>query len=251
VTKTKPAGNDAFPWSDFDSEAYFQHYYGEPHVDDERVVRLACAALKEAKPDGAALECVDVGTGPNLFPLLCALPRAGRITAWEFSTSNVEWLRAELASDSLRPQWKQFWNVALEAYGPEGALPKNPLSALRQKTRIEQGSIYDLPERRWDAATMFFCAESITEKESEFESACARFARCVRSGGTLVAAFLAGSSGYPVAGRPFPALNISESRIQAVFAPLAIETQTQEIGIVEKEVRGGYTGMIFLKAQAL
>ena len=43
------------------------------------------------------------------------------------------------------------------------------MPALRAKTSVRQGSIFDLPERRWDAATMFFCAESITERKDKFE----------------------------------------------------------------------------------
>lgn len=48
---------------------------------------------------------------------------------------------------------------------------------LRTKSVVKQGSICDLPERTWDAATMFFCAESITEHQDEFEVASAAFAR--------------------------------------------------------------------------
>ena len=247
----KPAGNASYAWSQFDPEAYFQHYYGEPHVDDERVVRNACAALRAAEPAGNALATIDVGTGPNLFPLFCALPRAETITAWEYAGSNIDWLRVELATDHIRPQWRHFWNVAAEAYGAGYDLPANPIPALRDKVQIRQGSLYELPEREWDAATMFFCAESITEKRDEFVEGCVRFAKCVLPGGTLAAAFLAGSSGYPVAGRPFPALTLSESDIKEVFTPLSTECRTEQIGIVEKEVRGGYSGMVFLTAKAI
>lgn len=247
----KPAGNENFSWSHFDSETYFQHYYGEPHIDDEQVIRHACAALIAAKPEGNGLETVDVGTGPNLFPLFCALPRAASLTAWEYSRSNVDWLRAELARDSMRPQWQHFWKVVTDAYRPGFDLPANPIPALRQKAHIQSGSVYDLPERQWDAATMFFCAESITEKRSEFEAACVRFARCVRPGGALVAAFLVGSSGYSVAERPFPVLNVSEADIHEVFAPISIDQRTERIGIVEKEIRSGYSGMVFLTAKAV
>lgn len=247
----KPTGNANYSWSKFDSEAYFQHYYGDPHVDDERVIRHACSAFMAAAPGGNDLRTVDVGTGPNLFPLFCALPRAGHITAWEYSSSNVDWLNAELASDSLRSQWRHFWRVAVEAYGPSWSLPENPIPLLRQKAHVERGSVYELPERRWDAATMFFCAESITEKFSEFETACVRFARCVRPGGSLIAAFLVGSSGYAVAERPFPVLNISEEDIHEVFAPISAERTTEQIGIVEKEIRSGYSGMVFLTAKAI
>ena len=81
---------------------------------------------------------------------------------------------------------------------------KIPIPALRAKTALRQGSIFDLPQRAWDAATMFFCAESITGRQDEFEAACAAFARCVRPGGALIAAFLVRSAGYVVADRPFP-----------------------------------------------
>ena len=61
---------------EFNSEAYFQHYYGEPHPDDERVIRCAVEAMKPAPPIGAELDVVDVGTGPKLLLPFCALPRA-------------------------------------------------------------------------------------------------------------------------------------------------------------------------------
>jgi hypothetical protein len=70
--------------------------------------------------------------------------------------------------------------VTREAYLPEYRLPQDPMLMLRTKSVVKQGSICDLPERTWDAATMFFCAESITEHQDEFEAACAAFARCVK-----------------------------------------------------------------------
>ena len=36
-----PSGNADYRWAQFDSEAYFQHYYGEPHGDDDLVIRYA------------------------------------------------------------------------------------------------------------------------------------------------------------------------------------------------------------------
>lgn len=246
-----PAGNASYTWSEFDPEYYFNHYYGEPHEDDDTVIRSACAAFARAEPAGDPLEIVDVGTGPNLFPLMCAAPRASRITAWEYAESNVRWLRTELTATTLRPQWRHFWEVVRQASSPQYTLTEDPLPMLRATAQICQGSVYELPERNWDAATMFFCAESITEKRSEFDLACTRFARCVRPGGSLIAAFLVGSSGYAVAGRPFPVLNVSEADILDVFSPLATDIRTQRIGIVETEIRSGYSGMLFLTARAV
>lgn len=250
MSDTDPAANKNFSWSQFDSEAYFQHYYGEPHPDDTMLIERTCAAFKALAPASGMLQTVDVGTGPSLIPLMCAVPAASEMTAWEYSSSNVSWLKSELAADAVRPQWQHFWSIVRHAYGPQADLPADPIPRLAERTRVLQGSVFDLPERQWDAATMFFCAESITERPSEFEAACTCFARAVRPGGALIAAFLVGSSGYAVAERPFPVLNISEADIHDVFAPLSTERQTSKIGIVEREIRSGYSGMVFLSARA-
>lgn len=246
----KQQGNTAFDWSQFDPEAYFSHYYADPHPDDERAVRLTCEAFARAHAPGASLDVVDVGTGPNLFPLLSALPRAASLTAWEYSAANTDWLRRELARPELRPAFARFWSVARETYPDGNALPLDPLTELRRRTSVCNGSIFDLPERRWDAATMFFCAESITRDRNEFEAACKRFAGSVRPGGALIAAFLAGSQGYDVAKRRFPAVAIDEGDIREVFGELSTDMRLQLVGFVEEEVRSGYSGMLFLSARA-
>lgn len=248
---TAGRGNADYSWKEFDSEAYFQHYYGEPHPDDDLVIQVAVEALKRARPLDGALDIVDVGTGPNLIPFFCALARARRLTAWEYAESNVAWLEAELRRDDLRPQWQHFWRVVREAYGPDCTLPDNPLAVLREKCTVTQGSIFDLPRQNWDAATMFFCAESITGRQDEFEAACAAFARCVRPGGMLAAAFLVRSEGYVVGDRPFPVLKLSSETIERVFREHAQNVVAREIGIVEREIRSGYSGFIFLTGEAL
>jgi len=244
-------GNADFRWAEFDPEAYFNHYYGEPHPDDDRVIECAVEAIKRASPACSDLDVVDIGTGPNLIPLFCGLPRARSLTVWEYAKSNVAWLEAELARDEMRPQWQHFWGVTRRAYGPDYALAENPMPALRAKTRVRQGSIFDIPERAFDAATMFFCAESITGRQDEFEAACAAFARCVEPGGTLAAAFLAHSAGYVVKGSLFPALPLSAESVASVFAPYAGRLKTQAIGIIEQPIRSGYTGVVFLTGIAL
>ncbi len=247
---SKASGNADYQWSLFDSEAYFQHYYGEPHPDDDAVVRSAARALMEAGLPREALDIVDVGTGPNLIPFFCALPFARRLTAWEYAERNVEWLQRELESSVLRPQWSHFWGVARESFGETFRLPRTPLPRLKSITSVVRGSVFDLPRHRWDAATMFFCAESITEKRGEFECACASFARCVRPGGNLAAAFLVRSAGYEVAGRRFPVLNLTTEDIEETFRAHATHVRVQRIGIVDREIRSGYSGFVFLTGLA-
>lgn len=250
TANSAPSGNADYQWASFDSEAYFQHYYGEPHPDDDCVIRYAVEAMKRATPIGAALDIVDIGTGPSLIPFLCALPRARRLTAWEYAESNVAWLEAELQKPALRSQWQHFWSVARETYQPE-TLPDDPMPLLRARSVITRGSVFDLPERNWDAATMFFCAESITERQDEFGAACVAFARSVKPGGMLAAAFLVRSAGYIVADRPFPVLSLTPEFIERVFAENADDVRAELIGIRDREIRSGYSGFIFLTGSAL
>ena len=240
------SGNADYQWTEFDPEIYFQQYYGEPHPDDTRVIPFAVEAMKCAAPAGAELDVVDVGTGSNLIPLFCALPRARSLTVWEYSESNIAWLKAEMLRDKMRPQWRHFWEAARSAYQPEYRLPEDPMPGLRAKCIMRQGSIFELPERAWDAATMFFCAESITSRQSEFEAACAAYARSVKPGGTLLAAFLVRSKGYVVGDRPFPGLNLSVAAIEHVFGRHVHDMKTEPMGLVDKEIRSGYSGFVFL-----
>src|SRR5690606_27658131 len=124
-------------------------------------------------------------------------------------------------------------------YGPAWRLPENPIPALRQKAIVEHGSVFDLPQRTWDAATMFFCAESITERRDEFDAACAAYAQSVKPGGMLAAAFLVRSAGYVVADRPFPVLHLSPEVIERAFSLHADGIKAERIGIVEREIRSG------------
>lgn len=241
------AGNNGYDWDAFDSEAYLDHYYREPHPDDADLARRTARAIAAVAPDGATFDIVDVGTGPNLFPWLCALPRARSLTAWEYSRRNVEWLRAELTSGEVRPLWNYYWTIVEPGHPPDD----NPVAAMAKIARVEQASIFDLPKAGWDLATMFFCAESITRSEAEFASACAAFAGCVRPGGTLVAAFLDQSRGYVVADKPFPALPVDADAIRRVFAPFVSEISIQQIGGSESETHSGYTGSLFMVARTV
>jgi hypothetical protein len=245
-----PRGNAAYPWGQFDPEVYFQQYYAEPHADDDRVVRMAADALKQASPDGNDLSVLDVGTGPSLIPFLCALPRARRLTAWEYSEPNIAWLKDEMARSELRAPWRHFWKTARDAYGVRWELPDDPAALLRERSTITQGSIFDLPAGNWDAATMFFCAESITKRQDEFEAACVAFARSVRRGGTLAAAFLVRSEGYVVADQLFPALKLSPEAIERVFTACVDNVRCEAVGIVDREIRSGYSGQLFLTGTA-
>lgn len=245
-----PTTNADANWAAFDPDAYFEHYYGEPHSDDELVAGKAAAALRAYAGERRNLQLLDVGTGANLIPLLAALPVAQSLTAWEYAARNVAWLKTEFQRATLRPQWQIFWSQVVDVYGAEAA-HMNAAQKLRACARVQQGSIFDLPVAQFDAASMFFCAESITRDQQEFAHACQAFANAVRSGGALVAAFLARSDGYQVSGIDYPAVPIDATSVAAIFAPLCRSCKIETIGLCDNQVRSGYSGMIFLVAETL
>lgn len=240
-----PNANADFAWAKFDPEAYVAHYYADPHPDDDEVVRLTCRALASA--GRRDLKTIDVGTGPNLFPLFAALPVSARLTVWEYGEANIAWMRKTLAAGALAPPWTHFWDVARAAHGDVAIA--EPVAELSARTEVIQGSIFELPERRWDAGTMFFCAESITAQQDEFERACAAYARAVRSGGLLAAAFLAGSRGYTVGEIDFPAVSITPDSLRSAFSSHATDIEIAPIGAMGEEIRSGYSGMLFMSAR--
>mgnify|MGYP002390630144 FL=1 len=150
----------------------------------------------------------------------------------------------------MRRQLGEFWGVIRAAWGPSYDLPDHPYPMLREVADLRQASIFDLPKSQWDAATMFFCADSITQKMDEFETACTAYAQAVKSGGTLACAFLLRSGGYEVAGEAFPVLRLTTPDVAAIFNKLATDVETHEIGVVDEEIRSGYLGMLFVTGLA-
>jgi hypothetical protein len=242
--------NSGVDWDRFDPEAYRRHYYEEPHPDDDRLARLAAEAFAGWQAPRESIDTIDVGTGANLFPLLAALPRATSLTAYEHSRSNIAWLERTIGGDSLTQEWLHFWAVVAGAYPEPLVRGLDPLRALKDRARVEQGSIFTLPERRFDAASMFFCAESITAERGEFRAACHAFARSVIPGGLLVAAFLLRSDGYNVADVAFPAFPVTQADVEEAFAGTAEDVGVTLIGEHDAEIRSGYSGSLLLTGLA-
>ena len=119
---------------------------------------------------------------------------------------------------------------------------------LERKVETKHGSIYELEENKYDLASMFFCAESITLERGEFVLACTKFIKSVKPGGHLVAAFMENSRGYEIKGIDFPAYPVDINLIKKIFQPKTNNLLITRIPLAEKPLRLGYTGMLLLTA---
>jgi hypothetical protein len=239
------ARNAEFPWDDFNSASYFDHNYRRMREDDAEILELThswfAAALTEAvAANGTGVHGLDVGCGPNLYPGLAMLPVCKTLTLLDRSLSNISWLKTHVLD--CGEMWRPYWDLISPADSRGGF--DDARSWLAERSRILHGSLFDLPEARWDVGTMFFVAESITMDFAEFDVALTRFLRALRPGSPFAAAFMEQSDGYEVGGSRFPSVSLTAREIDACLAHHTAELTMHRIKTRPTPLRPGYAGMI-------
>ncbi len=226
-------------WDEFDSNWYFDRNYKKLRDDDRQIVEFVrdfFATLDLSSHRHG----IDVGAGTNLYPALTMLPFCDEITLYEYAASNVAWLRREIQSYS--PSWDPWWSLLVK----ESAYRSfdSPREALAAAARVERGSIFNLPESRWDIGTIFFVAESISSALSEFRTALDSFVRSLRPGAPFAAAFMENSLGYDVGTHRFPAVAIDKDKVENCLADETEDLKIHRLGKTRNPLREGYDGML-------
>ncbi|MDQ3274114.1 MAG: SCO2525 family SAM-dependent methyltransferase [Actinomycetota bacterium] len=253
ATSSHPSGhafpelNSHFPWDDFDSSWYFDHNYKVLRDDDRQIIEIVRDFFVTLDPSSHRCRYgIDVGSGTNLYPALTMLPLCDKTTLYEYATSNVSWLQREM--ELYSQSWDPFWDLL--AKEPLYKSVDSPRKALAAKARVETGSVFDLPEWRWDIGTMFFVAESLSSELSEFQAALGSFLRSLRPGAPFAAAFMENSSGYDVSTHRFPAVAITANDVEICLAGATEDLEIHRIGTTSSPLRDGYEGMILAIGRA-
>jgi hypothetical protein len=231
--------NADFPWDVFDSAAYFEHNYSSLRPDDEVIIEIVGDFFHANEQRRLRPQAIDVGAGANLYPALTMVPFAAELTLCERAFSNRQWLEAEILTP--HPSWWRFWshlNTGRAAYQPI----KNPFDLLGRRAQVTKGNIFSLRPGRYDIGTMFFVAESITTRHSEFVRATRSFVGSLRVRAPFAAAFMRHSSGYQVGNRSFPACWVDEEDVRSALAPLASGVTIRTVE--SNDLRDGYCGMM-------
>jgi hypothetical protein len=236
-------GNAGYPWDDFDAEAYLRANYTDLRDDDHYLLAETAAFLSEMLPQPAPhqplLRGIDVGTGANLYPAFTMLPYCGDLDLWERGGRSTRWLESEVRSYS--PLWDKYWDVLTQR--DRYRMIDEPRERLSRTVRIRRDDLYRLPSQGWDVGTMFFAAESISDRRDEFELAVERFVGALRPGAPFATAFMRDSHGYPVDDQWFPAVAIGETDVKACLAPLSHDLRVSTV-VSDAPLRDGYRGMI-------
>jgi hypothetical protein len=231
-------------WDRWPVPTYLAENYRELHAGDDAVIVHHSAFYRGLAP-GSVARAVEVGTGPNLYPLFLASGAARHIDAVDAGNAGLRYLRAQLAGGP-DPSWEPFW-ARCRALNP--ALPATASDALR-RVRAMQGDAFALAGADYDLASMHFVAESVTEDPDEFAGFCAAFVATVRPGGHLVAAFMENMARYELGdGSRWPGLPVDGAAVAEVFGPLTRDLQVTRVDADPGLPDYGYTGMVLLAAR--
>jgi len=229
-------------WEKFDPAVYVKDNYAEIHDEDRKIIEIL-VRFYERLPQ--LNHNIEIGGGPNLYPLMLALLCVRNIEVVDISARNLTYLRQQLQHPARN--WYLFWDL-LRDLSP---LYKNIdlVETLNKKVAVKRGNIFQLPSNKYDLASMFSVAESITDKLEEFKFACNKFINSVKSDGFLVAMFMENSDGYTISGINFPSVSVNSALLENIFQPKTKNFNIYRIPKAEKALRLGYTGMLLFTGQ--
>ncbi|MFI1659225.1 class I SAM-dependent methyltransferase [Streptomyces sp. NPDC020472] len=231
-------------WNDWPVADYLAENYRRLHPCDIGVIRHHSAVYRRFAPGGLP-RTLELGAGPNLYPLMLAGAASRGVDALEPSAASVRYLRGQLAH-GIDDSWRPFYGLC-RSLDPD--LPADCAEALR-RVRVVRGTADDLAPGTYDLASMNFVAESVTEDFGEFTALCDAFVRAVRPGGTLLAAFMERMPSYRIgAGPVWPACPVDETALRAVFAPRATGLRIARLAKDRTLPEYGDTGVLLLTAE--
>ena len=227
-------------WEDFDCDAYVAKNYAKISQPDSAILEHLID-FHSRVPSGGSM--VEIGAGPNLYPLMAGSIYRDSIHVTDVSTTNLRYLQRHMEVELLQQPWNQ-WLAILRTIDSTYERLGASLRYLRDRCTFEELSIFDLSEDRYDVSSMHFVAESITNDYQEFVAGCDKAIGCLRKGGYFAMSFMLSSQGYLTGDVEFPAVSVDEEEICRVLAERCREVEHIVLKGPENVVREGHTGIL-------
>ena len=227
-------------WEQFNCDAYVSKNYSEISKPD-RVILEHLIGLHRDLPLGG--EMIEIGAGPNLYPLMAASVYRQSILVTDISEVNLRYLQHHISLPEASRPWNR-WLSLIQTLDTAYQRLGSSLNFLQDRCRFEQLSIFDLPAACYDFSSMHFVAESITNDYHEFMLACQKALRCLRVGGSFVASFMLSSQGYFTGDVDFPATNVGRDEILSILSKESSQLKHVVLEGSENVVREGHTGIL-------
>jgi hypothetical protein len=249
---TVQPGNADFPWDKFDPVDYLDHNYRIMRDDDRQVLEFVRDFFVRMAPTlsgRSELRGIDVGTGPNLYPALAMLPFCAKLTLYEYSKSNVDWLTSQRAGHwpTWHPVWAHFWRVLCEQPIYARAHRSDMGRELARRVDVVWGSVFDLDgasHGHYDVGTMFFGPESLSTRTSEFHAAMDHLLDVLRPNAPFAIGLMEHSKGYGVGNNTFPATDIGLEDVTKYLKRRSRGLIHERVSPGDVPLRDGYTGMM-------
>jgi hypothetical protein len=236
--------NGDVDWDLWPVTAYLNEIYRAVAPDDDAVLVHHSTFYRQLAP-GSVARSLELGGGPNLYPLMLAAAVSRDIEVVEPSAASVAYLQTQL-SDGPEDSWHLFYRRCREL---QPQLPATLGEAL-DLVRVRHAAAADLTPGTYDLASMHFVAESATGDFDEFRSLCTAYARSVRPGGWLVAAFMENMGNYRIGDGPtWPGCPVDTAAVREVFEPLTSSLTIDRVDGAPTSEGYETTGMVLLTAR--
>ena len=177
--------------------------------------------------EGEPLLLTDVGAGGAFHSslLINGLARALKtdnynIDLIEPTRASREIMRRSLYGTNLadmrlqEPLWNKFRDIMREKGGETW---NSRFDDIRGHARIVNGSIYDLPAKRYHAAVSFYTPCSICDNIPEFNQAIKSLVNTVKPGGLVMGVFVEGTRGWPAGDTWLPGVPVTKENVEEAF----------------------------------
>jgi hypothetical protein len=231
-------------WDEWPVDDYIAENYRELHPSDAAVIDHHSRYLSQFRP-GTFHRSLELGAGPNLYPLMLVSSCSQTTDAVEPGAASVRYLREQLAVGPDR-----HWGVFLErARALNPALPAAPQQALRHVRVIHAAAASVAPDG-YGLVSMHFVAEGVSDVHSEFVDVCRTFVHAAQPGGHIIAAFMENLGAYTIADGPrWPAFPVNADIVHDTFSPMTEDLALDRIDADPTLPDYGYTGMLMLTAR--
>ena len=233
-------GNLDCDWDLFDCDAYVSKNYSKVSAPDRVILEQLIDIHSDLPPGG---EMIEIGAGPNLYPLIAASIHRDRILVTDVSNATLRYLQQHIAAPQVSVPWN-LWLTLAQKLDPEYHDLGSSLNLLHDRCTFKRVSVYNLPKAAYDFSSMHFVAESITNEYREFLLACEKALQCVRNGGSFVASFMLSSQGYSTGDIDYPATAVGADEILSVLSRHCTELSHIVLEGSENIVRQGHTGIL-------
>ena len=230
----------------YDVESYLDLHYSKLLAPDEIII-VALAEFHAAVPLGGHM--VEIGAGPNLYPLLAAGPYRERIHVTDISPTALRYLRETITDGARQSIWRPFLDILEQS--PIWASSREGLDQrLRANCTFQECSVFDLPDNRYDVASSHFVVEALSDQRSRVEQACRKVISCLRPGGHFAVSVMLDSSGYTLDGVvTYRTVPLSAEDVVALFSEGSSNLDALLLDQPEHIIREGHSGMMLVTGQ--